>query len=429
MYFNAYQVNKELLCSNCEGKLDIPKILPCGETICSLCEKSIQVNNQMFDCLVCKDKHEMPKNGFKINKSLSDILATEQTKVSRGEAYDSLKKMSNEIQKNLNLIKLGIENGTDFVKEHCMDLRSDVQLKTEEAIQQINDINSKIIEEIDEYEQKLINFNKTNSKSLDTFNKIVKELESFHTLNNEYLSKNEVDDKLIKKSNEDSTKLVKKAELEIENLKDIIFNGNVLEFERNNEKICKNLLGVTISKKMIESNILDGNYQIKELFLLCEFPIRQKWNLIYRASKDGFEATNFHSKCDNKPNTLIIIKSTNDNVFGGYTEQTWNQIGTCGHYKADPNSFIFSLINKLNKPLKIESFNNYSICCNSSYGPVFGAYDLSIANNSNTNTTSSSNLGLSYTHPDYAFESNEAKSFLAGSYKFQVSEIEVYTKQ
>ena len=57
---------------------------------------------------------------------------------------------------------------------------------------------------------------------------------------------------------------------------------------------------------------------------LCEFPIDQIWNLIYRASQDGFEIANFHSKCDDKPNTLGVIKSeNNENVFGGYTEQSW----------------------------------------------------------------------------------------------------------
>ena len=429
MFYDTNKINNVLLCKQCEGRLDIPKILPCGENICSFCEKSIQVNNQMFDCLVCKGKHKMPENGFIISKSLTEILLMELTKVSRGEAYDSLKKMSNEIQKKLNLLKLGISNGTDFVKEHCIDLRSDVQLKTEEIIQQVNDISSKIIEEIDEYEQELIELN--NSKSLDVFNDIVKELESFYNLSTEYLNKNEVDDKLVKKSNEDATKLVKKAELEIENLKNIIFNGNILKFERNNEKINKNVLGVAIGEKIIESFILFEKYQIKELFLLCEFPISQKWNLIYRASKDGFESTNFHSKCDGKPNTLIIIKSNNGNVFGGYTEQTWNQTGTYGSdYKADPNSFIFSLINKLNKPIKIKWSKNNGICCGNNFGPIFGGgHDLLIADKSNTNINSNSNLGHSYTHPDYRFETNEAKSLLAGSYNFQVSEIEVYTKE
>ncbi len=31
--------------------------------------------------------------------------------------------------------------------------------------------------------------------------------------------------------------------------------------------------------------------------------------MIYRGSKDGFKAEDFHGKCDNKGATLIIIKS------------------------------------------------------------------------------------------------------------------------
>jgi len=123
---------------------------------------------------------------------------------------------------------------------------------------------------------------------------------------------------------------------------------------------------------------------------------------------------------------LIIIKSTNSNVFGGYTEQTWNSIDD---YKADPSSFIFSLINKDNKPIKIKWSQNKGIYCRNKYGPLFGGNDLMITDKSNTNATSFSNLGHSYTHPDYAYGSNEVKSFLAGSFSFQVSEIEVYTKQ
>jgi hypothetical protein len=424
MFYEAKIIDNQLLCRKCEGKLDIPKILPCGESICSFCETSIQVNNQMFDCLVCKDKHKMPENGFVISKSMSKILEIELSKVSRGEAYDSLKKLSAEILKKFNLIKLRINNRTDLVKEHCVDLRSDVQLKAEEAIQQVNDISSKIIEEIDEYERELIEFNKTNSKSLDVFNDVVKELESFHTLSIEYLNKNEIDDKLVKKSNEEAANLIKRADIEIENLKSIIFDRNILKFEKNNEKLNDTIFGTLKTYKMINFLILSKQSQVKKLFSLCEFPVHQKWNLIYRASQDGFEASQFHTKCENKPNTLVVIKSTNGNVFGGYTEQTWNP---SNNYKADPNSFIFSLINKLNKPLKIKWSQN-GIFCNSSHGPLFGG-DIVITDKSNTNTNSSSNLGHSYIHPDYANGSNEARSFLAGSYNFQVSEIEVYTKQ
>ena len=47
----------------------------------------------------------------------------------------------------------------------------------------------------------------------------------------------------------------------------------------------------------------------------CEFPVDQKWRLIYKESKDGFKSSDFHSKCDDKPNTLAFIKSLNGNIF------------------------------------------------------------------------------------------------------------------
>lgn len=40
--------------------------------------------------------------------------------------------------------------------------------------------------------------------------------------------------------------------------------------------------------------------------------------LLYRASRDGQQATNFHQTCDNKSSTIVIIKSNNGSVLGGY---------------------------------------------------------------------------------------------------------------
>ena len=73
-------------------------------------------------------------------------------------------------------------------------------------------------------------------------------------------------------------------------------------------------------------------------------------------------------------------------------------------------------------------YHENSIYCSNIDGPTFGD-DLCIFDNSNQNKKSYSNLDHSYSHPYYEYETEEARSFLAGSYKFQVSEIEVYTKQ
>ena len=65
-----------MLCSKCEGKVDIPKCLPCGEVICSFCEISIQIlENNKFDCLISKKKHEMPQDGLPIMKPLLELLS------------------------------------------------------------------------------------------------------------------------------------------------------------------------------------------------------------------------------------------------------------------------------------------------------------------------------------------------------------------
>ena len=44
--------------------------------------------------------------------------------------------------------------------------------------------------------------------------------------------------------------------------------------------------------------------------------------LIYRASRDGWGAANFHLRCDGKGPTVTVVKCGNY-IFGGYTELNW----------------------------------------------------------------------------------------------------------
>ncbi len=178
------------------------------------------------------------------------------------------------------------------------------------------------------------------------------------------------------------------------------------------------------SETLFDSTIIKNATQLVNL---VEFSQNDNLVLLYRASRDGFSASNFHQKCDYKTNTLVIIKSTSGNVFGGYTEASWDG----DWYKQDPSAFLFSLTNKDNTPVKLKQKENnqYSIMAWPNSGPRFGnGHDIFIISDSNTNTNSYSNLGRSYVHSAYAEGSNEAKSFLAGSYQFQTAEIEVYQR-
>jgi hypothetical protein len=56
--------------------------------------------------------------------------------------------------------------------------------------------------------------------------------------------------------------------------------------------------------------------------LLEEFRAK-RFNLLWRASCDGFTAREFHCHCDSRANTLTLIVDTNGNVFAGFTPVEW----------------------------------------------------------------------------------------------------------
>ena len=171
--------------------------------------------------------------------------------------------------------------------------------------------------------------------------------------------------------------------------------------------------------------------QLNQLINLCEFPASQKWELKYRASRDGFKSTDFHTKYNGIANTFTVIKTTSGNIFGGFTEKAWN---SNNQWIRDPKALIFSLVNKEEKPFKVMCSNEgkNAICCDSYYGPCFGGdddyiRDICIRTDSN-NKESYSHFGYAYQHPDYVKETVRAHNILAGSRSFKTLEIEVYAK-
>ncbi len=127
---------------------------------------------------------------------------------------------------------------------------------------------------------------------------------------------------------------------------------------------------------------------------------------------------------------LTILKAKGSNfIFGGFTSVSWDSFS---EDKSDPNAFIFSLTNGDNQPVKIKIHPNRhrrAIYFHSSWGPTFGC-DISLVENDNNPTMDSySKLGSSYPHPQYKCVTDEAQTFLAGSYRFKLDEIEVYQKE
>ena len=166
---------------------------------------------------------------------------------------------------------------------------------------------------------------------------------------------------------------------------------------------------------------------------------KKKWALLYQGFRDGFRASDFHSRCDGKPNTLTIVKTSNGNIFGGYTIIPWQSTKYDEHngYTYDKSAFLFSLVNLENRQLIFKHINEShsikedntrgSVWSSSMHGLIFGGgHDLYISDRSYSDNKCFSNLGYTYTHPDYEKNSERATLILSGSRYFNVNEIEVF---
>jgi len=89
---------------------------------------------------------------------------------------------------------------------------------------------------------------------------------------------------------------------------------------------------------------------------------------LYIASKDGDSAQDFHEKCDSKGPTVVIIRTTTGNVFGGYAHGRWRSDGVWTH---GTKSFLFMLRPYFVKYPKRHG-NSYAFYGGSGYGPTFG---------------------------------------------------------
>ena len=164
---------------------------------------------------------------------------------------------------------------------------------------------------------------------------------------------------------------------------------------------------------------------MQNLKTLINLRQNQTLKMIYQASRDGFNSSVFHSKCNGVLGTLTVFKTSSNstNIFGGYTNADWSGYYS---YQYDSNAFLFSLVNSYNYPVKMLVFNPqfiHAIYTSPYYGPTFGGgQDLYI---SSDGSYGYSNLGHSYQLPSF-LPTSFSQSFLAGSYSFKPIEIEVY---
>ena len=297
----------------------------------------------------------------------------------------------------------------ELTKKNCYEKNFEIKINNEEYILNLSlnkdknklsiIIRSKKVSELNYYKlektyDELINSNKY-LNALDSLEEIKEELDKIFSEQKNITINYENEKKTIKISFglAFGTKvktidlLLDKVEISV----DIIFNQNekikeqeikikkleedLQEYKTNNDILKKLLEEVTEIKSKInsltifeiDSKIIKNRSQLDLIkFTLINIYHKEPiFKLLFRATRDGERACDFHQHCDGIPNTLSIMEGVKGYSFGGYTEATWDSTSGC---KSGKNQFLFSL-----DRMKVYMGKEKNTCihCVTNYGPYF----------------------------------------------------------
>jgi len=138
------------------------------------------------------------------------------------------------------------------------------------------------------------------------------------------------------------------------------------------------------------------------------------FNLLFRMSRDGSHCSDFHRLCDNKGETLIIIKTDKNYKFGAYTPLNWvtPSSGEVNDPK-DELTFLFSL-DKKQKFTKIPGKVPQTARSQKDFGPLLGyGTDLGIESDMKKGWSSNNTFlrNRELTNGEGNFEVNEMEIF------------------
>ena len=309
---------------------------------------------------------------FKINKEDDE------------EENDSIFKNNlNNFENILNEIENDMNNLDPYIKELKDENKkiTEENIKLNKEIEDLKEENKKLKQELNNKINSNDILNLINSKNENSKKEIIKNENEIKVKKN---NENEIKAKTItQKSKQEITNSDLNKKKSNDNL--IYKNNNYQEKKKldNENKISKDE-NKKIKKefKKSESIGVKENIFSKELINRLTIYIKKSetyknsnisFKLLYKALIDKDSASSFHNKVDNKGPILVIIKTNENRIIGGFSSKPWSSEDK---YIEDDEAFLFSDFNKFN----LNSKNNKYACFhNKKEGPHFGKNALVVS--------------------------------------------------
>ena len=211
-----------ILCSSCQldARYEIMS-LPCSNVIC-LNRFDAMFENDL-QCRACGARHEPAEFA--------------------GSKVDLFKESLANLQKSQLEFNASVKNVQITVRDYCEKLRTEVNAQTQLVVENVNQINRRLIKQIDEYEDGLLGQFKSRDPSTfnlrENWNRLLAQVGQFNLKWLSYLEQTEIDEKEIERALTKANQLKKVIEAEHSNIEHVTFGKEILVFEVN-ELLPKN---------------------------------------------------------------------------------------------------------------------------------------------------------------------------------------------
>lgn len=266
----------------------------------------------------------------------------------------------------------------------------------------------------------------------------------------------------------------------VENLNEVLVERRQVLGEKSLDEIANEKLGFNknelstkikeLEKKADENNKLFDNFAKSNLYLLSNSKIINKeddaefiykklkqidgqimrmmnkenktykgkdndflFKLVYRGTRDGDSAKEFHKRCDKIGQNITLVKTDKDKIFGGFTKCNWEipekylkemeeEDTESGIQKKDKYSFCFTLGSekKIYEHCEDEGEEKEAIFCSPKFGPTFCSNIFAIYNKFLKNG------GYSTKKETSCFDGQIDDYELTGEKDFKIKELEIY---
>ena len=305
------------------------------------------------------------------------------------------------------------KNGYIVIENELTQKGNNIKNKYDFYSYQINYIENQFNSEFNNFNNEIKEI-KLNNKYLN--NKIISMTHQISDLKEKLKINNKIENK---NKNQKSLKNREKKNIFNTSLKDnSSFEGiNILKtiIKEKEEKNFEKLRNCFI----VQSEIIKGGEEIDFILNRLDKYNPISYKLIYTSTLHGDKIQNFHKKCDGENFTLILIQTTKNYKFGGFTSIGFD---SSGFELKDDNAFLFS-INK--KKIYDIILGRTAIYCNSRFGPIFCSnnsdnnYNICINDKYLTNISTTSNKS-------YNYEINDECGLNFGENTYIVNVLEIY---